>query len=93
MQLRHVFPIIANSAVAACARPSHVGIVVTTAQGCINRSILPSGIGACGVSSEHVENMENAEKMDGDVLRFSNLDVLRFSENPAPTEMCSGSPT
>ena len=27
-------------------------------QGCINRSILPSGMGARGVSSEHVENME-----------------------------------
>ena len=25
---------------------------------CINRSILPSGMGARGVSSEHVENME-----------------------------------
>ena len=27
-------------------------------QGCIIRSILPSGMGARGVSSEHVENME-----------------------------------
>ena len=27
-------------------------------QGCIIRSILPSGMGACGVSSEHVKNME-----------------------------------
>ena len=27
-------------------------------QGCINRSILPSGMGARGVSSEHMENME-----------------------------------
>ena len=30
----------------------------------INRSILPAGLGARGVSSEHVENMENAEKME-----------------------------
>ena len=27
-------------------------------QGCIICSILPSGMGACGVSSEHMENME-----------------------------------
>ena len=27
-------------------------------QGCINCAILPSGMGALGVSSEHVENME-----------------------------------
>ena len=32
-------------------------------QGCINCSSLPAGLGARGVSSEHVENMENAEKM------------------------------
>ena len=56
----------------------------TMLQGCINCSILPAGLGARGISSEHVENMENA---------FSNLGVLRFSENRAPTEMCSGSPT
>ena len=31
---------------------------VTSDQGCIIRSILPSGMGARGVSSEHVENME-----------------------------------
>ena len=30
----------------------------TQRQGCIIRSILPSGMGARGVSSEHVENME-----------------------------------
>ena len=52
----------------------------THIQGCISRPSLPAGLGALGVSSEHVENMENAEKMDGDVLRFS-------------TEVFSGSPT
>ena len=75
---------------------------VGATQGCINRSILPSGMGAHGVSSEHVEKMENAEKMENmemfsgsqlRCLRFSNLGVLRFSENRGPTEMCSGSPT
>ena len=33
-------------------------INVTLVQGCIIRSILPSGMGARGVSSEHMENME-----------------------------------
>ena len=37
---------------------------VTHEQGCINRSSLPAGLGARGVSSEHVDNMENAEKME-----------------------------
>ena len=31
---------------------------VYVSQGCIIRSILPSGMGANGVSSEHAENME-----------------------------------
>ena len=48
----------------------------------INRSILPAGLGARGVSSEHVENMENAEKME-------NMEMFSGS----PTEMYSGSPT
>ena len=43
-------------------------------QGCIICSILPSGMGARGVSSEHVENMEMFSL-------FSNLGALGFSEN------------
>ena len=49
----------------------------------INRSILPAGLGARGVSSEHVENMENAEKMEnmemfsGSPLRCSPVLQLR----------------
>ena len=31
---------------------------ICSSQGCIIRSILPSGMGACGVSLEHVEDME-----------------------------------
>ena len=57
---------------AAGVHPSHV-------QGCISRSSLPAGLGARGVSSEHVENMENAEKMEN-MEMFSN-------------ELFSGSPT
>ena len=58
---------------------SWVGLVAgfAAAQDCINRSILPAGLGARGVSSEHMEhmeNMENAEKMEN-------------------MEMFSGSPT
>ena len=49
----------------------------TNSQGCINRSSLPAGLGARGVSSEHVENMENAEKME-------NMEM--FSGSPL---MCS----
>ena len=37
---------------------SPCAVVPTLKQGCIIRSILPSGMGARGVSSEHVENME-----------------------------------
>ena len=43
-------------------------------QGCINCAILPFGMGARGVSSEHVENMEMFSL-------FSNLGALGFSEN------------
>ena len=50
-------------------------------QGCINRSILPSGMGARGVSSEHVENMENTEKIE-------NMEMFSGS----PTDVFSGSP-
>ena len=59
------------------------------AQGCRSRSILPSRMGARGVSLEHVENMENTEKMEK-MEMFSGsptLGVLRFSENRSPTEM------
>ena len=55
-------------------------------------------MGARGVSSENAEKMENMENMEnmemfsGSPLRCSNLGVLRFSENRALTEMCSGSP-
>ena len=67
-------------------------------QGCINRSILPSGMGARGVSSEHVENMEmfSTEVFSGSptyVRSGSRRTVLRFLENRAPVlgEPCSGS--
>ena len=56
---------------------------LTHCQGCINRSSLPAGLGARGVSSEHVENMENAEKMEnmemfsGSPLRCSSVLQLR----------------
>ena len=43
-------------------------------QGCINCAILPSRMGARGVSSVHVENMEMFSL-------FSNLSALGFSEN------------
>ena len=43
-------------------------------QGCIICSILPSGMGARGLSSEHVENMEMFSL-------FFNLGALGFSEN------------
>ena len=52
------------------------------AQGCRSRSILPSRMGARGVSLEHVENLENTEKME-------NMEMFSGS----PTEMFSGSPT
>ena len=66
---------------------------VGATQGCINRSILPSGMGARGVSSEHVENMENAEKMEnmemfsGSPLRCSPVLQLRCA--PVLREPCS----
>ena len=74
---------------------------VVRIQGCINRSILPSGMGARGVSSEHVENME---MFSGSPLRRSLVlqlrcalvigepcsgswrTVLRFSENRAQAD-------
>ena len=55
-------------------------------QGCINRSILPSGMGARGVSSEHVENME---MFSGSPLRCSP--VLQFRCALVLGEPCSGS--
>ena len=64
-------------------------------QGCINRSSLPAGLGARGVSSEHVENMENAEKMEnmemfsGSPLRCSPVLQLRCAL--VLGEPCSGS--
>ena len=51
-------------------------------QGCRSRSILPSRMGARGVSLKHVENMENTEKME-------NLDMFSNSL----TEIFSGSQT
>ena len=51
-------------------------------KGCRSLSILPSRMGARGVSLEHVENMENTEKME-------NMEMFSRS----PTEMFSGSPT
>ena len=48
--------------------------VVNWIQGCIIRSILPSGMGARGVSSEHVENME---MLSGSPLRCSPVLQLR----------------
>ena len=58
-------------------------------QGCINRSILPSGMGARGVSSEHVEN--HAPVL-GEPCSGSWRTVLWFLENRAPVlgEPCSG---
>ena len=41
--------------------PSCLVGAVHIKQGCINCAILPSGMGARGVSSEHVENIENLE--------------------------------
>ena len=64
-------------------------------QGCINCSSLPAGLGARGVSSEHVENMENAEKMknmemfSGSPLRCSPVLQLRCAL--VLGEPCSGS--
>ena len=55
-------------------------------QGCINRSILPSGMGARGVSSEHVENME---MFPGSPLRCSP--VLQLKCALVLGEPCSGS--
>ena len=55
-------------------------------QGCIIRSILPSGMGARGVSSEHVENME---MFSGSPLRCSPVLQLRCSL--VFGEMCSDS--
>ena len=55
-------------------------------QGCINRSILPSGMGARGVSSEHVENME---MFSGSPLRCSPVLQLRCAL--VLGEPCSGS--
>ena len=52
---------------------------VGATQGCIKRSILPSGMGALGVSSEHMENMENAEKM-GNMENMENMEM--FSGSP-----------
>ena len=45
----------------------------TSAQGCIICSILPSGMGARGVSSEHVENMEMYQS---DQKRFYQTDAF-----------------
>jgi len=55
-------------------------------QGCIIRSILPSGMGARGVSSEHVENMEmfsGSPLRCSPFLQLANLGALWFSENRA----------
>ena len=74
-------------------------------QGCINRSILPSGMGARGVSSEHVEMFSGSPLRCSPVLQLrcalvlgepcsgSQRTVLWFSENRALVlgEPCSGS--
>ena len=57
-------------------------------QGCMNRSILPSGMGARRVSLEHVENMElwlseNHALVPRDPCSGSQRTVLWFSENRA----------
>ena len=59
-------------------------------QGCRSRSILPSRMGARGVSLEHVENMENTENMEN-IEMFSGSPIEMFSGSP--TEMFYGSPT
>ena len=51
-------------------------------QGCINCAILPSGMGARGVSSEHVENMKMFST-EVFVLQFSNLGAFWLLENRA----------
>ena len=68
----------------------------SVSQGCINRSILPSGMGARGVSPEHVENMEmlSTEVFSGSptqVRSGSWRTVLWFLENRALVlgEQCS----
>ena len=55
-------------------------------QGCIYRSILPSGMGAREVSSEYVENME---MFYGSPLRCSPVLQLRCAL--VLSELCSGS--
>ena len=45
-------------------------------QGCIIRSILPSGMGARGVSSEHVENMKMFSCSPSQVRSDSQIAVL-----------------
>ena len=58
---------------------------VCCCQGCKNRSILPSGMGARGVSSEHVENME---MFSGSPLRCSPVLQIRCALDLG--EPCSG---
>ena len=52
-------------------------------QGCIIRSILPSGMGARGVSSEHVDNMEMFSCSPTKVRSDSQRTVLWLLENRA----------
>ena len=47
-------------------------------QGCINRSSLPAGLGARGVSSEHVENMEHRALVLGGKFYMYHSDETRF---------------
>ena len=63
---------------------------VSIPKGCRSLSILPSQMGAHGVSLEHVENMENPEKMEN-MEMFSGSPTEMFSISP--TELFSGSPT
>ena len=73
-----------------CTEPRCRRVWLDWRQGCRSRSILPSRMGARGVSLEHVENMENTEKMEN-MEMFSGSPTEMFSGSP--TEMFSGSPT
>ena len=81
-----------------CTEPRCRRVWLDWRQGCRSRSILPSRMGARGVSLEHVENMENTEKMEN-MEMFSGFLTEVFSCSPteifsgSPTEMFFGSPT
>ena len=56
----------------------NIGSKMNQGQGCIIRSILPSGMGARGISLEHVENME---MFSSEVFSGSWRTVLNFKDH------------